>query len=67
MTGSLSVQPQPQLKAERELFSTLTLEQMAEIAADSQALIDRMAGMAQANSAMGSPSPSPASGAGQRR
>jgi hypothetical protein len=37
----------------------LTLEQMAEIAADSQALIDKMAGMAQANRAIGCSAPSP--------
>ena len=59
VTGSLSVQARTQLKAERELFSTLTLEQMAEIAADSQALIDKMAGMAQANRAIGCSAPSP--------
>ena len=59
VTGSLSVQARTQLKAERELFSTLTLEQMAEIAADSQALIDKMAGVAQANRAIGRPAPSP--------
>ena len=39
------------LAAERELFSRLSIEEMEEIAAESQALVDKVAAMARANSA----------------
>ena len=38
------------LEKERELFSRLTLQQMEELAAESQALVDKVTAMARANS-----------------
>lgn len=47
LTGSLGVYAE-RLAAERELFSTLTIEQMEELAADSQALVKKMTAKANA-------------------
>jgi hypothetical protein len=47
MTGSIDFRER--LEAERELFSRLSVPQMEEIAAESQALVDRMMAMASAN------------------
>jgi hypothetical protein len=47
-----------QIEAERQLFMTLSIEQMAELAAGSQSLVDKMTAMAKANAATREPSPS---------
>ena len=46
---SADVTMNQKLDRERELFSRLSIEQMEEIAAESQALVDRMMAMAKAN------------------
>ena len=51
LTGSLALTEK--VAADRDLFLELTVGQMTEIAADSQALVDRMRLMAQANRAIG--------------
>jgi hypothetical protein len=58
LTGSLSVYGE-RLAAERELFSTLTIEQREELARENQALVDKMTAMARANAATRDPSTSP--------
>jgi hypothetical protein len=57
MSAKLSMDAR--LEAERQLFATLTIEQMEELAAESQALVDKMTAMAQANAAMRDPPTSP--------
>ena len=47
-TGSLGIYSE-RLAAERELFSKLSVEQLEELAAESQRLVDRAAAMVQAN------------------
>ena len=59
VTGSLSVEAQTQLKAERETFSALTLEQMAVLAAESDALVAKARAMVAANLGMGGAPKSP--------
>ena len=49
ISGSLSVDAQKRLDKERELFSLLSIQQMEEIAAESQALVDRVMVMVRAN------------------
>ena len=49
ISGSLSVDAQKRLDKERELFSLLSVPQMEEIAAESQALVDRVMAMVRAN------------------
>ena len=58
LTGSLGVYAE-RLAGERELFSTLTIEQMEELAAESEALVAKARRMAAANAASGAPSTSP--------
>ena len=49
ISGSLSVDAQKRLDRERELFSLLSVPQMEEIAAESQALVDKVMAMVRAN------------------
>jgi hypothetical protein len=58
LSGSLGVYAE-RLSADRELFSTLSVDQLEELAADSQALIDKATRMAQVNAALRDPSTSP--------
>ena len=55
---SAKLSMEARLAAERELFSTLSVEQLEEIARDSQALIDKATTMAKENAAIRDPSPS---------
>jgi len=48
LTGALGIYAE-KLRVERELFGTLTLAQMEEVAGDSQALIDKVTAMATGN------------------
>src|SRR5262245_56174967 len=57
MSAKLSMDAR--IEAERQLFSTLSLEQMEELAAESEALIAKARAMAQANAAMREQSTSP--------
>jgi hypothetical protein len=50
MSAKLSIDAQ--IETERRLFATLTIEQMSALAAESQALVDRMMAMAKANAPM---------------
>jgi hypothetical protein len=50
LTGSLGVYAE-RLTAERELFLTLSIGEMEELAADSQALVDKLMAMANVNAA----------------
>jgi hypothetical protein len=58
LTGSLGVYEE-RLASERELFATLTIEQMAELAAESEALVAKARRMAAANAAMREAATSP--------
>ena len=49
ISGSLSVDAQNRLDKERELFSRLSIQQMEEIAAESQALVDKVMALVKAN------------------
>ena len=49
ISGSLSVDAKRRLDKERELFSSLSIEQMRELAGESQRLVDRLMAMASAN------------------
>jgi hypothetical protein len=58
LTGSLSVYAE-RLATERELFGKLDVQQLEELAAESQALVDRAMAMVKANVTMRDPSTSP--------
>jgi hypothetical protein len=56
LTGSLGLYAE-RLAAERELFATLSVEQLEELARDNQALVDKLTAMAKANAVIRASSP----------